>query len=54
MKMMKKIWNAPQLTVHGSVEAITEKTIAKIGGLGDDFATTIENQSNYGDGGVLS
>lgn len=52
---MKKVWNAPSLTVHGSVEAITEKvTVAKKLGSGDDLATIIETVEKYGDKGILS
>ncbi len=51
---MKKTWNTPELVVHGSVEAITEKTVAKTLGLGDDLATNIANNPKYGNKGVLS
>lgn len=52
---MKKAWNAPALTVHGSVEAITEKvTVAKQLGSGDDLASVIQTVEKYGDQGILS
>jgi hypothetical protein len=53
-KHMKKFWNAPQLSVHGSVEAITEKTVAKKMGLGDDLFTVAETNAGFGDEGLLS
>jgi hypothetical protein len=51
---MKKVWNAPQLAVYGSAEAITQKTMAKSLGAGDDLATTIATNPNFGNGGKLS
>ncbi len=51
---MKKTWNIPTLTVHGSVEAITEKTTAKTLGLGDDLTSITETNEKYGDKGKLS
>lgn len=39
---MKKAWNSPNLTIHGTVKKITqEKIVVKRRGLGDDFASTI-------------
>lgn len=51
---MKKTWKAPQLTIHGSAEAITQKTVAKQLGGGDDLITGIRTIPSYGQGGVLS
>ena len=35
--MEKKVWLAPEVIVHGSVETITQKTDAKFRGTGDDL-----------------
>ena len=45
----KKEWYAPTVTVFGDVKELTQKTVLKTPGLGDDFSNNIHTP---GDGGA--